>query len=151
MKIRKCRKLKVTCNLNRIIVAVAILSLLLIASFGFNVYSITTTAPPTTATLSPVRATFDDQRLLIQPKVKQNGTTIECQREFFLFHIDQVNRIFKVLVENCTLIKTYALLKRFGTFDQRCHVDSFVFSLSPHSPSHLSCNTVLKIIFETVS
>lgn len=90
-------------KLDRIIVAVTILSLLLIASFGFNVYSITTT-PQTTTTLSPIRGNFDDQRLLIQPKVKQNGTTIECQREFFLFHQDQVYRIFKLFAKDVMIL-----------------------------------------------
>lgn len=87
---------------NSIIVAFVSLLIILVTSLGFNLYSMIDSVPSTTP--ASVKLTFDDQRIPLQPKVKQNGTTIECQREFFLFHQDQnhVCEVTGLIIKNDT-------------------------------------------------
>ena len=61
---------------------------ILLGSLSFNVHAVIKSAPLNTTPFP--RNSFEDQKLQFQPKVKQNGSTIECQREFFLFHQDHV-------------------------------------------------------------
>lgn len=74
------------------------LTIFLIISIAFNIHGLININPKNTtnATTAPSstqsqQKSFDDLKASTPLKLRKNGTTIECQRTFYLFHQDQVN------------------------------------------------------------
>lgn len=84
---------------HRIILGFATLSTLLLVSLIVNFLP---SSAPTNSTA--LRDKYEEQRVPLMPKdIKinlENSSTIECQREFFLFHQDHVRKICDVIARS---------------------------------------------------